>query len=236
LIESSRDRHRLLTVFDLDGTLVDSSRDLAESANELVESFGGSPLAQRDIVRMVGDGVGALVKRVLAAANVAPSFDDALARYLAIYDRRMLNHTRPYDGIPAAVVAATKFGPCAVLTNKPSQPTRRILDAFGLTLHFIAIVGGDDGFPRKPEPEGLRHIMREAGVEPNATVMVGDSLVDVQVGRRALTSICIARFGFGFEGIACTSPAGDELYVDHAVELPGVLEMLSNRQLGTEYA
>jgi phosphoglycolate phosphatase len=169
------------------------------------------------------------VKRVLDAAGIAPALDEALARYLTIYDRRMLNHTRPYDGILSAVVAAASFGACAVLTNKPSGPTRRILDAFGLTPHFIEIVGGDDGFQRKPEPEGLRHLMHEAGVEPDATLMVGDSLVDVQVGRRARTSICIARFGFGFESIAQESLEGDELYLDRAAELPGLLERLRSR-------
>jgi phosphoglycolate phosphatase len=225
--DPARAGHRLLTVFDLDGTLVDSRTDLAESANELIESYRGALLAESDIARMVGDGVAALVKRVLEGAGIAPVFEEALARYLAIYHRRMLNHTRPYAGIPEAVLTARRFGPCAVLTNKPSQPTRRILDAFALTPHFIAIVGGDDGFRRKPEPDGLHHIMKEARADARATVMVGDSFVDVEVARRAGTSMCVACYGFGYTNIDRARLGGGELFLDSPADLIRVLERLA---------
>jgi phosphoglycolate phosphatase len=225
--DPARAGRRLLTVFDLDGTLVDSRKDLAESANALIASYGGALLAESDIARMVGDGAAALVRRVLEGAGIAPAFDEALARYLAIYDRRMLDHTRPYGGIPEAVLTARQFGPCAVLTNKPSQPTRRILDAFALTRHFIAIVAGDDGFRRKPEPDGLQHIMRAAGADARATLMIGDSFVDVEVARRAGTSMCVACYGFGFSNIDRARLDGNERFLDRPADLAAVLEQLA---------
>ena len=216
-----------LTVFDLDGTLVDSRKDLADSANELVESYGGPPLPDADIARMVGDGVAALVSRVLARASLQCDGEEALARYLGIYDRRMLTHTRPYSGIPEAVAAAGQWGPVAVLTNKPGQPTRRILQAFNLTSQFLKILGGDDGYPRKPAPEGLWHLMAIAGTSRMTTLMVGDSLVDVEVARRASVRVCVARYGFGFDAIEPKDLSGDELFVDRAGEIAELLERIA---------
>src|SRR5215831_4227335 len=93
--QDSQQMTPMLVVFDLDGTLVDSQRDLAESANELLGTYGAAPLPVADITRLVGDGARVLVERVLAAAGQDPLQPDALERFLAIYDRRLLVHTQP---------------------------------------------------------------------------------------------------------------------------------------------
>ena len=84
-----------------------------------------------------------------------------------------------------------------MLTNKPEAPTRRLLDAFELTRAFAWIVGGDSPFPRKPDPAAVRHLMHEANATPDATLLVGDSSVDVETARRAGVRVCVARYGFG---------------------------------------
>ena len=154
-----------LFVFDLDGTLVDSLRDLADSANALLASCGAPPLGEAAIGGMVGDGAATLVARAFAAAGVAPPAD-ALDRFLAIYDTRLLNHTRPYDGIPEVLAALGARASLALLTNKPRGATRRILAGVDLLRFFDedAIVGGDGPFPRKPDPAGLRELCARAGV------------------------------------------------------------------------
>src|SRR5512135_1675308 len=86
-------------VFDLDGTLVDSLQDLCDSANVLVAEHGGAPLVPADVARMVGEGVGVLVERVIEASGLAVDRAAALARFLEIYDVRLLNTTKPYPGI-----------------------------------------------------------------------------------------------------------------------------------------
>src|SRR5262249_2193482 len=88
-----------LVVFDLDGTLVDSRRDLADSTNDMLESYGDAPLPVEQIAAFVGEGARRLVERALLAAGRAASLDEALDRFRASYDRRLLLHTRPYDGI-----------------------------------------------------------------------------------------------------------------------------------------
>ena len=184
-------------VFDLDGTLIDSRLDLAESTNELLGTYGAPALPVDRVAMMVGEGARKLVERALAAAGLDPAEPDALPRFLEIYGRRLLVHTRPYDGIPNAIARLSASHTLAVLTNKPGEPSRRLLDAFGLTPHFRRIVGGDSEFPRKPDPAGLRALMDEQGASASDTWFVGDSMIDVETARRAGVRLCVVLYGFG---------------------------------------
>jgi phosphoglycolate phosphatase len=147
---------------------------------------------------MIGDGAGVLVQRVCAAAGLGATPPDAVTRFLAIYDRLMLAHTRPYPGVPAMLETLAARLPLAVLTNKPHEPMRRMLDAFDLTRHFAACVGSDAGFPRKPDPAALRHLMAQADAAPDTTLLVGDSAVDLDTARGGGVRLCLARYGFGY--------------------------------------
>ena len=157
-----------LIVFDLDGTLVDSRQDIAESANATLVACGAQPLSEDAIGRMVGDGAPMLIARAFAAAGVEPP-PDALDRFLTIYDDRLLSHTRPYHGIPELLDQLARRASLAVLTNKPLAATRRILEGLDLSRYFPPdrMVGGDGPFPRKPDPAGLAHLMASAGVAPD---------------------------------------------------------------------
>ena len=186
-----------LIVFDLDGTLVDSSRDLAESTNEMLAGYGAAELPFEVASSFVGEGAKVLVERAIARAGVDVPVSDALDRFRAIYDRRLLNHTRPYDGMMGVVQFAAGLAPLAVLTNKPTAPTERILAALGLAPHFRWVLGGDAAFPRKPDPGALRYLMEQARVTPAQTIFVGDSMVDIRTARSADVRVCIARYGFG---------------------------------------
>jgi phosphoglycolate phosphatase len=188
---------RPLIVFDLDGTLVDSQRDLADSANDMLAAYGADPLDGSRVAAMVGDGARQLVARALEAAGVSADVPEALDRFLSIYSERLFIHTRPYRGIPDVVEALSARSALAVLTNKPEAFSCRLLDGFGLSRHFQAVIGGDSGFPRKPDPAGLRHLVGLAATRPPAALMVGDSMVDVETARRAGTRVCVARYGFG---------------------------------------
>jgi phosphoglycolate phosphatase len=211
-----------LYVFDLDGTLVDSRRDLADSANALLAECGAAALPEDRIGDMVGEGAAVLVARVFAAAGV-PIPSDALQRYLAHYDRRLLNHTRPYAGMIETLDAISARAPMAVLTNKPLAATRRILDGLGLARFFgEAVIGGDGPLPRKPEPAGLQHLASAAGVAIGSTLMVGDSVIDWETARRAASRMCLARYGFGFHGFS----AGQIRAEDRVVDTPaGILDL-----------
>ena len=209
-----------LIVFDLDGTLVDSRRDLADSTNLLLESCGVSPLPEATIGRMVGDGAPTLIARAFAAVGRTPPAD-ALERFLAIYGARLLENTRPYPGIADVLDALGRRASLAVLTNKPLAATRQILEGLDLARHFAddAVVGGDGPFPRKPDPAGLEHLTARAGATAASTLLVGDSMIDWKTARAASTPVCLVRYGFGFE----TFPLSELRPESCVIDAPGDL-------------
>ena len=211
-------------VFDLDGTLIDSRRDLADSANAMLAGYGAEPLSEDQIASMVGSGAATLVKRVITAAGVMAPLDEALARFLTAYDERLTHHTRPYDGIPVLLDDLRSWDiTMAVLTNKPIEQSVRILDTFDLSKHFRWVLGGDGPWPRKPAPDAMQFLMQNADARADETVLVGDSSIDLQTSRNAGVSICLARYGFGFADLSAGELRGDESFVDTPAEISGVL-------------
>ena len=217
--------HRLIA-FDLDGTLIDSRRDLADSANQLIEELGGQPLTEEQIGGMVGEGAGLLVRRALRAAGRGERAH-ALERFLRIYDERLLNHTRLYDGIDAVIRYARSRARLTVLTNKPMAPTERILVALSVRDAFDDVVGGDGPHPRKPDPAGLMAMMTAAGATAQDTLLVGDSAIDLETAQRAGVRCCLVSYGFGFRPELRTQ-APDMLIVDDARELFGAIDRFTS--------
>jgi phosphoglycolate phosphatase len=169
---------------------------------------------------MVGDGAASLIARAFKASGVARP-PDALERYLALYDERLLNHTRAYDGMPEVLDALGRRAALALLTNKPIASTRRILDGLDLARHFQpdAVLGGDGPFPRKPDPAALIHLTASVDATAASTLMVGDSDVDRRTARAAGTRVCLARYGFGFSSV----PLGELALEDLVIAAPSEL-------------
>jgi phosphoglycolate phosphatase len=209
-----------LIAFDLDGTLIDSRRDLAESANQLIAELGGTPLSEDAIAGMVGEGAALLVKRALDAADLEhPPF--AVKRFLEIYDTRLVNHTRVYDGIIDALHVVHGHARLGVLTNKPLGPTERLLTAFSIRDLFQSVIGGDGPYPRKPDPAGLLAMMELTGASPGRTLMVGDSMIDYETAQRASVRACIVSYGFGFRNFSRDRIHDGSVVVDDAAGLAG---------------
>ena len=211
--------HGRLIAFDLDGTLIESRRDLADSANDLLRERGGAPLTVEAVTGMVGEGARVLVSRALMAAGLEDD-PSALPRFLELYDRRLLNHTALYDGVVDAVKHARRHALVAVLTNKPIDPTEKILRGLGVRDLFDEVIGGDGPFPRKPEPASLRALMARAGASPAQSLLVGDSPVDLETARRASVRCCIVTYGFGFRR---DRVAGADWLADDAAALSRVI-------------
>lgn len=181
---------------------MDSRRDLANAANALIAELGGTPLPEDDIAGMVGEGAAVLVRRALEAAGLDPDAQGALPRFLQLYDERLLEHTRPYDGVVEALHALRHRAPLAVLTNKPQGATDKLLAALQLAANFRDVIGGDTPFGRKPGPRGLLELARRAGVSASSTVLVGDSPIDLETARAAECGVVLVRYGFGFRDVA----------------------------------
>ena len=215
-------------VFDLDGTLVDSHRDIAEATNAVIADLGGTPLELSVVTTFVGDGAAVLIRRAMTRAGIDVDLRDALARFLVHYDARLLATTQPYPGMVDVLTALRPTRRLAVLTNKPQQPSVRLLEGLGLLPFFDDVIGGDTALGRKPDPAGLRALIANAGVTPAETLLIGDSPVDRATARNAGTGICLARYGFGyrFDG---SELDGTEHFIDDAAAIAGLIERLDTQ-------
>jgi len=207
-----------LVAFDLDGTLVDSAHDLAAATNALLAELGAATLPPEVIVGFVGEGAAVLVRRALERSGIDPGTPNALDRFLAHYDARLLDSTRPYPSMVETVTALRSRYRLAVLTNKPERPTLQILKGLDMDGFFADVTGGDSVHGRKPDPAGLLDLVARAGITPAETLLVGDSPVDLATARRAGTQICLARYGFGYRFDA-NGFQGDEHFIDEPAEL-----------------
>ena len=198
-----------LLVFDLDGTLIDSAQDLCNSVNATLGKFGRPALSDEIIATYIGNGALTLVRRAFATDDGKEPTEDFLAEaykyFLDYYREHKLDYTYAYEGVLEALDALHKVHAeidltlrtdtpkradapqraMAVLTNKPVRPARAICEALGLAPYFLNIYGGNSFASKKPDPEGLLALMKEAGAKPEETVMIGDSQVDVLTARNA---------------------------------------------------
>jgi phosphoglycolate phosphatase len=213
----------VLIAFDFDGTLMDTLRDLTEAASDLAEAYGGTRLTEAQAAAMIGEGAPLFVARILATVGLSDPPPDALGRYLAFYDRRVFDHTLPYPGVVEMLEALQPAHRLALLTNKPEASTRMLLAHTGLSRFFEWCVFGDGALPRKPDPAGLRWLMAQAGAAPAATLMVGDSVMDLDAARNAGVRACLARYGFGFRRIPPASIRPDDAVIDRAGDLVPLL-------------
>jgi phosphoglycolate phosphatase len=210
-----------LLVFDLDGTLVDSSRDIAASVNAALKRVAPSaaeiPLAQ--ILSFVGEGARVLVERSLQHAGLSLPADEVLPVYIECYAGRLLDTTLLYPGMAEALDALR--GPTlAVLTNKPGDFSRRILDGLGVADRFACVLGAGDVLSRKPDPAGLFRLMADAQAARDETWMVGDSATDVAVARAA--GVRAAGVTWGFHPAALRAASPDRL-IARPLELASLL-------------
>lgn len=211
-----------LIVFDLDGTLLDSLGDLVTAVNQLVVRYGGRTLSATEVARMVGEGAAVLVGRAISASGATADPRDVLPVFLQVYDALLPGTTRPYPGIPTLLAEAARRVPLAVLTNKPTDATRKLLDTLRLAPHLGHVIGGDGPHRRKPHPDGLLHLAAAAGADVGRTLLVGDSHVDVETAHAAGTRVCVARYGFGQASFRHEALRGDEFFVDRPQDLGGL--------------
>ncbi len=234
-----------LLVFDLDGTLIDSSADLCRSVNAALLHVGRSELPASQIASFIGHGAAMLMHRALSAspprdgytdADTHAVFDRGFQHFLHHYHLHKLDTTRPYPGVLEALHALRARHPelpMAVLTNKPVRPSREICRALGLLPYFFAVYGGDS-FAKKPNPEGLRAIMDEANVNfgqrrsqhgpiaPETAVMIGDSDVDVQTARNCGVRSLGCGYGLAPSALAASAP---DLWSAHPGDWARVLQL-----------
>jgi len=185
-------------IFDFDGTLLDTLRDLAESVNSVLNRYGFPEHRLEDYRHFVGEGVEELARRVLPEghrdeATITRTLTDVREEYR----QRWPNNTRPYDGIPELLDALTvRHVKMAVVTNKPDDSTRTMAARLLPRWKFDVIVGATPDLPKKPDPKGALDVARRLGLSPEAILYVGDSDIDMKTANAAGMYAVGALWGF----------------------------------------
>jgi phosphoglycolate phosphatase len=182
-----------LCIFDLDGTIVDTRRDLATAVNEVRARYGLPETGVDEVTGHVGDGVVKLIERSLPIDDI--DIDDAVSLFKQIYDAHLLDTTQPYPGI-SDVLSALNNRFLAILTNKPYRHTKVITDSLGLTSFFSLIVGGDSIEKKKPDPDGIEYILDKSGAVRNRSVMIGDGKNDIMAAHASGIASIYVTYGF----------------------------------------
>ncbi len=197
----------MLIIFDLDGTLIDSSTDLAISTNATRREFGLAPLNSALISSYVGNGAEMLVRRAMGPGTPEAQIQEAHRFFLQYYREHALENTKPYPGICELITRLADRGDSqAILTNKPERISFDIVRALHLERFFLRVYGGNSLPAKKPDPIGILTLGQDAGVALANILMVGDSAVDVQTARNAGVRSCGVAWGFQPKGFKADPP------------------------------
>jgi phosphoglycolate phosphatase len=216
-----------IIVFDLDGTLVDTAPDLVDTLNVILAREGMPPVPFADARNMIGGGARVLIERGLKAEGRSGSkaeVDGLYGDFVAYYADHLADRSLPFPGAVAAMERLA-LGGCrfAVCTNKLEWLSLRLLDALGLSNRFAAICGQDTFGVQKPDPAILLQTIQRAGGTPARSVMVGDSINDIDVARAAGVPVVAVDFGYTETPVSQLSP---DRIIRHFDELPSAVSDL----------
>lgn len=197
--------HYELIIFDLDGTLIDSKLDLANSVNFTRQEMGLSVLEHRLIFSYIGDGATMLIRRAMGEGLGELDIQRALEIFLSHYREHLLDNTTLYPGV-AETLDALRSLHLAVLTNKPLRPTQAILQGLQVHDRFAVAYGGNSFDQKKPHPVGIEQILSDTGAAREQTLMVGDSYIDIQTGCNAAVATCGVTYGLASDTLHVSKP------------------------------
>lgn len=209
---------RQLIIFDFDGTLADTWRDIAIALNQTFREVGLAAAQDAQVRDWIGNGLHRLLERAVPESQRSPARLAALyARFLEYYDRGCLDTTVLYAGIPECLARLSEHS-LAILSNKPTHFLNRMVTGLGVACRFAAVIGGDALAVGKPDAAAVAHVVRSVGVRPDGVWMVGDSAIDVATGRAAgaHTIGC----AWGLRGAGELRDAGVEFLIEHPSEIP----------------
>ena len=210
-------------LFDLDGTLIDSKIDLANSVNYMLREMKREALPLETVASYIGHGAPRLVAGAMGQEASEADRQLGLEIFLAHYEKNSLAATRVYPGVKEGL-QALRGTPMAVLSNKPEKMSLEILEQLGLRKFFRRVYGGDSFQKKKPDPMGARAILQELRVQPEEAAMVGDSDVDIETARNAGTMAIGVTYGFGQHNRSA-NPA--DLYIDSVQEIAALAREIS---------
>jgi phosphoglycolate phosphatase len=206
-------------IFDLDGTLVDSKKDLTASVNHVRAKFELTALSEEQIAGLIGGGAQDLIRKALGPDVPESELQPSLRLFLTYYRAHMLDRTVLYPGVRETLDRLQDFR-LAVLTNKPVHFSCSMLDGLGIYRYFSAVYGGNSFENKKPNPVGIFQILSDTRGHREKTWMIGDSSVDVLTGRNAGVITCGVTYGYAPETFQANPP---DYEIDRFSELEGLV-------------
>ncbi|MBI3507596.1 MAG: HAD-IA family hydrolase [Proteobacteria bacterium] len=184
-----------LVLFDLDGTLVDTQRDIVAQARRALALEGYGDFDGEAVARLIGRGSQHLFRTLLGSGTPERRLDAVMERFRSLYAAHLADTSAPYPGIEDALASLASVRK-AIVTNKSQVFSDALLKRLGLARHFEAVFGFEAFKKQKPDPEPVREACRRLGAAPHETAMVGDSRFDVEAGRAAGVVTVAALWGY----------------------------------------
>lgn len=217
-----------LIIFDLDGTLVDSSQDLADAFNYALEPYGSELFTVGEIKQLTGGGLHQLIEKMPVRGKIAFDRETVARRFFAYHSEHLADHTRPYKGVPETLEQLRAYKK-VVVSNKITEFCKKILEQLGLLHYFDLIVGSDMVHESKPSPEPILFVLKQFNVPADRAVIVGDSMNEVRAGKAAGVRIIGATYGFGGKGLWKNT----DYTIRSFSQLPIALRMMDERSFLT---
>ena len=177
------DTQRASIVFDLDGTLIDSAKDIQWVANTALSKIGVTPISYEETVSFIGEGAPLFVKKMISARSVETAQHDFLLEQFLKFYEEAVQFSKPYDNVVAVLGMLQANHNLGICTNKPFKPALKILRHLKLDHFFKCVTGGDNPLARKPDPRPLLKTSESVGDGP--CIYIGDSEVDAETAKRA---------------------------------------------------
>ena len=194
-----------LLIFDLDGTLADTSKDITDAVNYAVKPFGVKPLSISEIKAMVGSGITKLIESLIPPhPPIPPSLmgdnrevakEEAVKRFLEYYSIHLLDYTKPYPQVKETLSKIEAYKK-AVISNKREVLSKKVLEGLGLLKFFDVVLGSDSVPERKPSPVPIFELLKRFGVSKDEAVIIGDSNYDIEAGRAAGIKTIAVTYGY----------------------------------------
>lgn len=183
-----------LIIFDLDGTLIDTSRDITNALNYALHSYGFKKLAVEETIQMIGEGITRLIEKILGREKLQLR-DEVIKKFLDYYSEHLIDYSKIYPYVRETLKELNRYKK-AVISNKREYLSTKLLDKMNLLMYFDLIVGSDTTSERKPSAMPVIYVYTKLGLKPNETIMVGDSNYDIEAGKKAGVKTVGVTYGY----------------------------------------
>jgi phosphoglycolate phosphatase len=210
-----------LIIFDLDGTLVNTIRDITNALNYALTSVGRKPITVDEAKHLVGEGITRLIEKIIGDNGVTER-DEIIKKFLSYYGEHLVEFSYIYPNVTETLEVLKEYRK-AVISNKRESLSRQLLEKLDLLRYFDIVVGGDTAPERKPSPVPVRHVLKQLQVRPEDAVIVGDSNFDIEAGKKS--GVRTVAVTYGFRDRQYLTEAND--IIDDMGELPALLDRSS---------